>query len=342
MMLTPERLAGMLDRQGLLGRARVVEVRERARHRSLFSERTMYDVAYQGTPDTRCPRHVLLKTALPGVAVSREMLGAEARHYRAFGQDEALPLVRCFDAADGDHPYVLLEDLSATHETPAGPLPASRRQTESMIDALARFHARWWEHPELGVSVAERWTPETVTRTAAAIRQQYARFRDLVGDALSPERAAVYERALAAWVGLARRLVGTSKLTLIHGDAHAWNCLFPRDPARHRAYLVDLATCRIRTPANDLAYMMAVMWFPDLRARWERPLLRRHLEQLSAAGVANYSWDDLWSDYRFAVLIHLFTPVHQAAEGDVPPSTWWYNLERVHAAFRDLDCGELL
>jgi hypothetical protein len=88
--------------------------------------------------------------------------------------------------------------------------------------------------------------------------------------------------------------------------------------------------------------MMAVMWFPDLRRQWELPLLRRYHERLVAAGVSNYDWEALWSDYRFAVVVHLFTPVHQAAGGEVGPSTWWYNLERVHAAFEDLGCRALL
>ena len=159
---------------------------------------------------------------------------------------------------------------------------------------------------------------------------------------ISPERLGAFEAVLPAWPRLAARLVGLDRLTLIHGDAHAWNCLFPTEPERHPAYLIDLSTCRVRTPANDLAYMMAVMWFPDVRRRWERPLLRRYHERLLSAGVGGYSWDDLWWDYRFAVIIHLFTPVHQAAGGTVPSSVWWYNLERIHAAFDDLDCRALL
>jgi hypothetical protein len=97
----------------------------------------------------------------------------------------------------------------------------------------------------------------------------------------------------------------------------------------------------VGTVANDLAYMMALMWGPDLRGRWEQPLLRRYHQRL-AERVRNYGWDQLWWDYRFAVVIHLFTPVHQAAGGQVPAETWRRKLERIVQAFDDLDCRELL
>jgi hypothetical protein len=70
-------------------------------------------------------------------------------------------------------------------------------------------------------------------------------------------------------------------------------------------------------------------------------LLRFYHERL-AERVSNYGWDRLWWDYRFSVIIHLFTPVHQAAAGDIPATTWRPNLERIHQAFDDLDCRDLL
>jgi hypothetical protein len=330
----------MLAARGLADGGVPVALTERARQRHLFSLHARLEVECRDGPGRGQPVRLLLKLPLVESRPSRLMIADEARFYRAFGDDPDLPLVRWLAAdPDPEHPSLVLDDLSDTHTTPAGPLPASRPQTEAMIDALARFHARWWEHPALGVAVGERWDAATVSRTYSLVQEHYGRFRDLTGAAVSP--AAVYG-LLPDWPGLARRLVGLDRLTLIHGDAHSWNCLFPKDPDKDPAYLVDLSTCRIRTPANDLAYMMAVMWFPDLRRQWELPMLRRYHRRLVAASVSGYAWEDLWWDYRFAVIVHLFTPVHQAAGGEVPPSTWWYNLERVHAAFEDLECRALL
>jgi Phosphotransferase enzyme family len=341
--LTVERLAKLLRQRGLGDGGGPIAITERERRRHLFSLHVRFEVLYRDDPDRAAPSSLFLKLPLADSRASLRMVADEARFYRSFGDEPALPIVRWLAADDNlESPFLLLDDLSATHTTPSGPLPATRRQTEAMIDALARFHARWWEDPSLGFAIGERWSPATVSRTYRLVQDDYRKFADIVGERISGERRAVYEAALRVWPRLAERFVGLDRLTLIHGDAHAWNCLFPNDPDRHPAYLVDLSTCRIRTPANDLAYMMAVMWFPDLRRRWELPMLRRYHEHLVAAGVRGYPWDDLWWDYRFAVIINLFTPVHQAASGEIGPSTWWYNLERIHAAFEDLDCRALL
>jgi hypothetical protein len=343
--LTPARLDGILGASGLLHGARVAGVALRTQHRGPFSVRAFYDVAYAGKPPAAAPTRLFLKLPLPGVEVSRQMLREEVRFYQAHGDDARLPLVRCFDAVhDGDDggAHLLLEDLSETHSTPPPPLPPSLPHAQSMIDALLRFHLRWWESPELGVSVGERWSAETARRAVELAEQSYGRFCDLVGDLWSPRRRRVYESVLESWPRLLSRLVDQPNLTLIHGDAHGWNCLLPNDPRRHPAYLVDLGTSRIRPPTNDLAYFMALMWFPDVRERWERPLLERYHRGLLEAGVEGYSRESFQWDYRFAVIVHLFTPVFQACGGIVGPSTWWYSIERITAAFHDLGCAELL
>lgn len=342
--LTPDWLARALERRGILGAAAVIAVHERARELGPFSARVRYEVEYSGVGRRALPERLFLKLSLPDTAASREMIATEGRFYLAYGADPALPLVRCVDAAhspDVGASHLLLEDLSATHTNVPAPLPPTREQAEAMCSALARFHARWWEHPGLGTEIGEPWSERAAAESATSLEASLATFRGIVGDRMAASRYAVYERALSVWPQLTRRLRGPAKLTLIHGDAHAGNCLVPRDPARHPAYLADLATCRIRTPANDLAFMMAVSWFPSLRSRWEGALLRHHHEELVARGVTGYPLSDLEWDYRFAVIIHLFTPVIQAAGGIVGPGTWWYNAERIHAAFDDLNCAEL-
>jgi hypothetical protein len=70
-------------------------------------------------------------------------------------------------------------------------------------------------------------------------------------------------------------------------------------------------------------------------------LLGRYHQQLLAAGVTDYGWEELWWDYRLCVLRKLFLPPHQWATGH-SPSIWWNHLQRVLLAFDDLGCEELL
>jgi Phosphotransferase enzyme family len=342
--LTPDMLNRALERRGLKG-AEVTGIRQRAQINGLFSVRVFYEVLYASSAPGSAPGRIFLKLSLPDSEPSQRMIRQEVDFYRSYGDIPALPLVPYFDAAYSDETgaaHLLLEDLSVTHTNPPPPLPPARPQADTMVDALAMFHTYWWEHTGLGDEVGEKWGEATIEKSMRDLEEHFKRFSDLVGDLISDDRKRLYQRFLAAWPKVARRLVDSPNLTLIHGDAHAWNCLLPKDPDRDPAYLIDLCTYRIRPGPNDLAYMMALMWFPDVRARWEKPLLERYYQRLLSQGVKDYSRDDFKWDYRFGILCHLFTPVFQASGGFVPATTWWYSLERILAAFRDLDCDELL
>jgi phosphotransferase family enzyme len=342
--VTPALMEEILARGGLSD-VRVAAVHLRVQVRGPFSVRAFLDLTYRGKATPAAPTRVFLKLPIVGLQESRDMLREEVRFYQLFGAESQLPIVRCFDAQHSEQTglsHLVLQDLSDTHTTPPQPMPPSAAQAEAMVDALLRFHLRWWESPELGVQIGERWRAESVVQAVQFTSTHYARFRDLVGERWSKQRWQLYESVLANWPRLLGRLVDQPNLTLIHGDAHVWNCLMPNQPERDPAYLVDLCTCRVRPPTNDLAYMMALMWFPDVRDRWERPLLQRYHEGLLATGIEQYSWQDFMHDYRFAVIVHLFTPVFQASGALITPTTWWYSLERVLAAFHDLDCAQLL
>ena len=97
----------------------------------------------------------------------------------------------------------------------------------------------------------------------------------------------------------------------------------------------------IRRPTSDLAYMMAVHWYPERRQRLERALLDHYHTVLLENGVRNYNRTDLQEDYRRSVLWHTATPVFQAGL-KLPPLVWWNNFQRIMAAVDDLGCREVL
>jgi hypothetical protein len=93
--------------------------------------------------------------------------------------------------------------------------------------------------------------------------------------------------------------------------------------------------------ADDLAYMLALHWYPDRRRRMEQPLLDCYHSALLESGVEGYDRAALTEDYRLAVLWQTTTPIWQAMS-NLPPLIWWNNLERIFLAADDLNCRELL
>jgi thiamine kinase-like enzyme len=157
------------------------------------------------------------------------------------------------------------------------------------------------------VSVVAPPDPAMLRDIYRRIEGFWANLSDRLGDRLSADRRWIYERFLATPIN--PRLVTRKNLSIVHGDAHVWNVFLPNDDSANDLRLFDWSGWRPFLPAYDLAYMMAVHWYPERRRRFERPLLDHYHATLLASGVKGYDRAALDYDYRLAVLIHLITPL---------------------------------
>ncbi|WP_428487823.1 hypothetical protein [Rhodopila sp.] len=292
------------------------------------------------------PASVILKTAVPARIDGAWQGGRqEVAFYTRIAPSLPARLVPgCFEAHydEAKHGWhLLLEDLTDSHILPTQwPLPPTRTQCEAILTALARFHATWWDDPRLGTSVGSWFDVAAMDRRTKWSAEQFTRFADRLGDDLPPARRDLYQRLFRAAPRLHRRYHSHRNMTIGHGDAHVWNCLLPRDGGDD-VRLLDWDGWRVNVPTNDLAYMMAVHWYPDRRHRLERTLLDHYHAVLLAHGVSGYDRHDLDEDYRLSVLWQMITPVWQAAN-NIPPMIWWSHLQRILLAVDDLHCRDLL
>lgn len=343
--LVPEHLTQLLRATGALPHGHVTAVHIGERRTTILSTIVRFRVEYSPEAPAEAPTQLLLKATRDGLSADLRSVGErEVTFYR-----QAAPLMaggpfpRCYDAEfSSGRFHLMLEDLSETHTLlTEWPLPPSVEACERIVDTYAAFHAFWWRHPCLGQEVGAFLDEAALAKIAAEYRQRYARFAEALGDRLGPSVRAVYTRVLDA----RERLFTPSRLyatyTLAHGDAHVWNLLYPRDGAASGIRLIDWDGWRVGRGANDLAYMMALHWYPERRGRLEAALLERYHAGLCAHGVTGYGLDRLWEDYRLCVLGQLATPVWQHTYG-LHPSIWWPHLHRILAAFDDLDCAALL
>jgi len=196
-------------------------------------------------------------------------------------------------------------------------------------------------HGQLGTTVGRFADERGLEAYQKGYERRFALFADTLGDRLSAERRRVYAQAMAAGDRLSRRYRTRRDLTLVHGDAHVWNLLYPRDGSTDSVRLIDWDSWRIDTATDDLAYMMAVHWYPERRARLERRCLELYHARLVEGGITGYPFDALWHDYRLSVVGQLAIPVWQCSIR-LGAWIWWSHLERVMLAFEDLGCDELL
>lgn len=340
--ITPAWLTGVLRRNGLSNEASVAELSYETGETS-FSITVHLRISYTRNSDG--PERLFLKFSKPTRPVTTPESGWEVLFYRFVAPRTPDLLPRCYDAVFSPEQrklHLLLEDLSVTHygERPSQ-MPPTRRNCELIVRALADIHAAWWRQPPwevMGSSLPDR---AEVDRRIHDVRERLALFMNFLGDRLSERRQRIYHDVLAALPDLYMRLLLPTAYTVVHDDVHIGNVLYPRDPSIDSVRIIDWQTWMIDLAPKDLAHMMALFWFPEQRSALEKPLLKQYHHRLRENGVADYSWDQLWSDYRLCVIRKLFHPAWQWATGH-HPNIWWNHVERVLTAYEDLDCRELL
>lgn len=344
--LTPDGLTETLHRNNHLRRGRVNEISVDT-FQSYFADFYRIEMIYSADAAPQLPPRLILKVPFSDNDAALAMGRDEVLAYRKL-RDLAptLPLVRCFEAAlevQTGASHLLLQDLSATHFRADTPDNVSLAQWQLAVEALSDLHAFWWERDALGVELGQVFSDTDIEAATKLNEESLARFLVVMGSEVDAATRRTLEATVAFLPGFWRqRLTSRKRNTLIHGDAHSWNILLPHDEPGGRAYLIDLATMRLRPATNDVAYLMALKWKPERRARLEMPLVRHYHQALVTRGVTDFSWDDCLLDYRYSIVTHLTTPVVQCGVGFLSPGIWRANFTRILAAFRELNCRELI
>jgi thiamine kinase-like enzyme len=345
-VVEPANLTAALRKAGVLDAGAVREVKVLHERDTILSHIVRLGLRYVGE-SAGAPQSLILKTAHAAFA---KTLANAGRHEVAFYTQLAPKMPArivpgCFSGHFDEESlawHLLLEDLTDSHELAAAwPLPPAREQAMAIVTTLARWHAAWWDHPDLGDTVGDWASVDDTVARMEVFAGHYDRFADLLGDRLSEERRILYRRFIDKSVGLSQRYHSRRHVSVAHGDAHTWNFLLPRPSVADTVRIFDFDQWRINVPTNDLAYMMATQWYPERRQAFERALLNRYHEILIAHGVTGYTRGALDRDYRWSVLWHITKPVWQWSI-NLPPLIWWNNLERVMLAVEDLGCEEIL
>ena len=326
--ITPAWVTAVLARHGALIDGEVIGVVQQRDPNPVTANATLL-LTYSPAARGECPARLFFKQSpQPAEAIFY-------RHVAPLLGATAAPI--CYDAQyDAAHSHVLLGFVAQTHFVAPELVPMPRADTELIVDALAALHSRFWDAPHSAPQLVALARDVPAFSFTVASRH-FAAFADALGDRLSPRRRALYARIFAAYPTY--RPAGP--LTVVHGDAHWGNFLYPHDRVAHRLVLIDWAVWHINHGVGDLAYTLALQCSPERRSWIEQPLVRRYHDRLLAAGIPAYPWAECWDAYRRMVIEQCLWPIvwHHF---DLPAAVWWYALECTLAAFDDLDCAEFL
>ena len=341
-LTTPAELSSALTAAGSLQQGEIVRVSITKRFNTEGSNLWFLEVEYSTDSFPKLPDRLVLKCPFEH-SPAPERGGPELAFYRELAPAlSSPPMVRCLATAPpgSEEQWLILEDLRSTHSNPPWPQRLDNKSAREAVAVLARIHAHWWEAPALGSTVGKLHTETSLRTMVNGISSHLPDFLNDLGEDLPSadhvELEAVFNSSLAPWL----RLVDQRALTVIHGDAHPWNFLFPRS-GDGTPYLIDWQLWHLDVGARDLAFLIALHWDRTARQQLERQLLRLYHDELISFGISNYSFDDLLLDYRRCVVRNLTFPIILWSRG-LAREAWRHRLDCALAAYQDLNAAELL
>jgi len=309
-------------------------------------------LTYDVGADPGAPRSLIAKfpVADPDVRARYHAWGIyerEVRFYQALAPRIALRTPRCFYSdiqMDTGACILLLEDLAPAQngDRAAGCLSV---QTERIVRDAARFHAAWWENPQL---LEFEWVPPygavLLQGLQAMYRQCWGTFVEIMGDALPEAMLALVEEVGERLPEIYRRL--GSPWTLVHNDFMLDNFFFDLDPDTYSFAVIDWQLITRACGMMDVAsFLGGNVSIADRRAH-EMGLLRTYHALLVEHGVGDYMFEQCLDDYRLAMFDGFMRMVMAMGSGDLREEQMRTHRDvicpRFCAAVIDLDAGALL
>lgn len=254
----------------------------------------------------------------------------EVTFYTDWSQGLPVPKVHygAFDGATGAS-VLLLDDLGVARSVPfvEGLWP---RDVVSVLKALARIHAQWWNAPALDQLNGAAFLDEF---TMAETWPDYPRVvAEMLPDvSLPPEFLTLADFAAANTGAIMAKMKEKGPRTVLHRDPQLDNILFAEDGS---ALLIDWQVFGKGRAMWDIAYFL-ISSVPSIRRRkHERTWVEAYHADLVVRGVTDYPLEDAWQDYLRSVLAKLFLTVVATVQMD--------NSTAHKRSYRRADLGRLL
>jgi aminoglycoside phosphotransferase (APT) family kinase protein len=239
-----------------------------------------------------------------------EMMGGYTREV-AFYREVAgrapigVPSVYCARMSDDSSNFILvLEDLQ-TWENADYLTGLTTERARSCMAGLAGLHAWSAEPANSGVVAGFPSVGAPVMRELlpSAFGLGWQTYRDDT-DAIVPASVASFADRFSEHAPRALDVL-TERTMLVHGDFRADNLFFAGDELK----VVDFQFAARGAGALDIAYLLSQGLPTTMRTGRDRDLLAEYLGELAVRGVVDYSLEEAWRHYRFAVGYLMVLPV---------------------------------
>lgn len=271
------------------------------------------------TPDDEAPRSVIVK--LPTHAAANKAIGMafkfyerELRFYEEIAPKARVTVPKVFHSAMdlGTERFVLvLEDLAHLElaDQVAG---MTVEQATKAVQAIAPFHAQYWESRELE---ALDWLPAAdhpITMQAAKVYEDsWPHFVEKWSHVVPAGGLELGERVRDVYRSMLTQLAVPPR-TFVHTDFRLDNLFFGDSGVT----VIDWQLSTRSSGVYDVAYLLSQSMDVELRRESQEAILGAWYERLCQAGVSGYTIEQANADYAASVLVCLVVAVAAGADLD--------------------------
>jgi hypothetical protein len=304
-------------------------------------------VKYTDNAKGLLPKRLFLKKVDTDLGDGESFGDSEVTYYtQDYADINNAPLLRCYSASyskELGQYHILLDDVSETHIESAEKEPTLEYGL-ALAEGLAVLHARWWgadQLAEAGASMPNSsFIRQFVDIAALGVEHILSQFSHELKPHWRDNLHEIYAKHPQA---IMKRTDDLNGFTIIHGDVGSANILVPRQ-GNYPVYIID------RQPFNwsltiwlgvyDIAYAIVLDWDIKTRRQHEITILKRYHEQLIKNGVYNYTWEQLYNDYKLCVVmaVYIATEYFRGGVNGRWTHIWLSMLQRALTACDDLDC----
>lgn len=258
-----------------------------------------------------------------------------------------LPMAKCFDSyisEDKSKHLLLLEDVSEEFSGPDQNELCSEDIWISAATSLAKFQAAFWNSEKIVNKSVLIDDKEKINFNIKSVRDNYDKFIKYVGNRFDDETIAMYEHAIKISLELEmeryERFTNKNNITLIHGDSHIYNFMFPHNKNK-APIIVDFQFWNTGIGVGDVAHLTREAFPKEGREKLHRLIIKKYHETLLKQGVQGYSFEDCLKDYRKQVACMLLIPVWQYTCFNIEYDEWIKDIPSLVSNYKALRCGEL-
>jgi hypothetical protein len=273
----------------------------------------IYDQAEPGAPATVVVKLPSCIKAGMDFAESTHAYEREIRFYREVAPHTPIRVPRMFATImePADSVFILvMEDLKGLT---AGDqvIGMSRAEVLAAVRTIAPLHAQWWNGERLR---ALPWVPsveqqlEMLGLTPEAIRKAWPMFLETFGESLPPGGRALGERIIHHLDSILAAFVKGTR-TLVHFDYRADNLFIDDLTQKAPIAVVDWQLTMWGLGAYDVARLAGGSLSPTQRGGHHEEIVKCWHQGLMEGGVADYSSEDAWHDYRLSAIVAMLNPV---------------------------------